>query len=433
MSPVLKSLPILPLYRAATAGVAPLTPLLLYWRSQHGKEDPKRLSERFGRSTLVRPPGRLAWLHGASVGESIALLPLIERLAARGFKILISTGTTASAAIMAARLPAGSVHQYLPLDVGKYVANFLDHWRPDLALIAESEFWPNLFFETQRRGIPMVLVNARMSARSFRRWQPLAAACADLMRRVDLCLAQSQEDAERFAALGAPHVHVTGNLKYDVSPPPADPSSLARLAARIGTRPTWVAASTHPGEEDIAFGVHRALLNRFPDLLTIVVPRHVRRGADVASQAEAKGLVPLRRSLDSAGTPLPHVYIADTMGELGLFYRLAHVAFLGKSLVGSGGQNPIEAAKLGCATLHGPHVGNFAEVYRILDEARAAGCVGDSDTLARALGILLADGAKARKMSRSASDTMKRLGGATNRIMKAIEPHIAQLMIDQCA
>jgi len=433
LSSVLRSLPILPIYRVATTGVAPLTPLFLYWRSRQGKEDPARLGERLGRASAARPSGRLAWLHGASVGESIALLPLVEKLAARGFKILLSTGTTTSAAVMASRLPVGSIHQYLPLDIGRYVASFLDHWHPDLALIAESEFWPNLFFEVQQRRIPMALVNARMSARSFRRWLPLASSCSDLMSRVDLCLAQSDADAERFAALGAPHVVVAGNLKYDVPPPPADPATLARLAARIGTRPTWVAASTHPGEEEIALAVHRALLTRFPDLLTIIVPRHARRGAEIAAQAHSRGIAALRRSLDTTPAPLPAVYIADTTGELGLFFRLSRVAFIGKSLVGSGGQNPIEAAKLGCATLHGPHVDNFAEVYKILDDARGAGCVGDGDTLARALSILLADAAKVRKMARAASETMKRLGGATNTIMKAIEPHIAQLMVDQCA
>jgi 3-deoxy-D-manno-octulosonic-acid transferase len=430
---VLKSLPLLPLYRAATAGVAPLTPLFLYWRSQQGKEDPARIGERFGRSCLARPNGRLAWLHGASVGESVALLPLIESLAARGFKILLSTCTTSSAAVMAARLPAGSIHQYLPLDVGKYVASFLDHWRPDLALIAESELWPNLFFGVQQRRIPMALVNARMSERSFNRWQPVVASGADLMQRVDLVFAQTQDDAERFVVLGAPRVMIAGNLKYDVAPPPADPATLARLAARVGARPTWIAASTHPGEEEIALWTHRALLARFPDLLTIIVPRHPSRGPEIAAQAEARGLAPLQRSRDTLALPLPQVYIGDTMGELGLFFRLAKVAFIGKSLVGSGGQNPIEAAKLGCATLHGPHVENFAEVYKTLDDARGAGCVGDGDTLVRALAILLADTGKVRKMARAASDTMQRLGGATNRIMKAIEPHIAQLMVDQCA
>jgi 3-deoxy-D-manno-octulosonic-acid transferase len=433
LKPVLKSLSILPVYRAATTGVAPLTPLLLHWRSRQGKEDPARLKERIGKPSMERPRGRLAWLHGASVGESVALLPLVEKLTARGFKVLISTGTITSAAVMAARLPAGAVHQYLPLDVAKYMAGFLDHWQPDLALIAESEIWPNLFFEIRQRRIPLVLVNARMSHRSFRRWRLVPASCRDLLGNVDLCLAQSQEDAERFAFLGAPHVLVTGNLKYDVAPPPADPNDLAQLAGRIGARPAWVAASTHPGEDEIALSVHRQLQARFPNLLTIIAPRHARRGVEIAALAGARGETFLQRTQDSAAATIPGVYIADTMGELGLFFRLAHIAFLGKSLVGAGGQNPIEAAKLGCAILHGPNVGNFAEVYQILDEAHGAGRIGNADTLARALAILFTDAAKLRKMSRAAGETVERLGGASNMIMKAIEPHIAQLLADRAA
>jgi 3-deoxy-D-manno-octulosonic-acid transferase len=430
---VLKALPFLPIYRATTAGVAPLMPLLLYWRSQQGKEDPARLEERFGRPSIPRPRGRLAWLHGASVGESIALLPLIEKLAARRFQILLTTGTTTSAAVMAARLPAGSLHQYLPLDIGKFMGDFLDYWRPDLGLIAESEVWPNLFFEARRRRIPMALVNARMSPRSFRRWRPLAASLSDLLGGLDLCLAQSAEDAERFIALGVAHVQVAGNLKYDVAPPPADPKMLAHMAGRIGTRPTWVAASTHPGEDEIVLSVHRKLAARFPSLLTIIVPRHARRGAEIAALAQAKGFACLLRTQDVTAAPLGEVYIADTIGELGLFFRLAHIAFLGKSLVGSGGQNPIEAAKLGCAVLHGPLVGNFSEAYKILNDAQGACRVEDADALARAVAALLSDAAKLRKMSRIASETVKRLGGASNRIMEALEPQIAQLLLNQCA
>jgi 3-deoxy-D-manno-octulosonic-acid transferase len=430
---VLKALPFLPIYRATTAGIAPLMPLLLYWRSQQGKEDPARLEERFGRPSIPRPRGRLAWLHGASVGESIALLPLIEKLAARRFQILLTTGTTTSAAVMAARLPAGALHQYLPLDIGKYMGDFLDYWRPDLALIAESEVWPNLFFEARRRRIPMVLVNARMSPRSFRRWRPLAASFSDLLRGLDLCLAQSTEDAERFTALGAAHVLVAGNLKYDVPPPPADPKMLAQMAGRIGTRPTWVAASTHPGEDEIVLSVHRKLAARFPSLLTIIVPRHARRGGEIAALAQAKGFAALQRTQDVSAAPLGEVYVADTTGELGLFFRLAHIAFLGKSLVGSGGQNPIEAAKLGCAVLHGPLVGNFTEAYKILNDAQGAYRVEDADALARAVAALLSDASKLRKTSRVASETIKRLGGASNRIMEALEPQIAQLLLNQCA
>lgn len=427
-------LPIFPFYRAASASLAPLSPLLAYYRCRRGQEDPARVGERFGYPSLARPEGRLAWFHGASVGESLALLPLLEYLAGRGFNVLLSTGTTAAAAVVAPRLPAGAFHQYLPFDVPKFLVRFLDHWRPDLALVAESEIWPNLFTEIKRRAIPLILVNARMSPQSFQRWRRLPGFIGSLLESVDLCLAQSDADGERFNDLGMRRVQVVGNLKYDVLAPPADPQKLALLAGRIGARPTWVAASIHPGEDEAAIAVHEALASRFAGLLTIIVPRHPRRGSEIADLAAARGVTALQRSCEPYPISLPGLYIADTTGELGLFYRLASASFLGKSLIDrGGGQNPIEAAKLGCAVLHGPHVGNFAEVYRALDEARGAAEIGDANALARVLAVLFADTGKLRKMSRAASEAVERLGGAAAATMAAIEPHIAQAMVNQHA
>ncbi len=427
-------LPILPLYRAVSAGLAPLSPLFAYYRCRRGLEDPARVGERFGCPSLTRPRGPLAWFHGASVGESLALLPLLEHLAGRGFNILLSTGTATAAAVVAPRLPAGAFHQYLPFDIPKFLVRFLDHWHPDLAFIAESEIWPNLFTEVRHRGIPLILVNGRISQQSFQRWRRAPGFVARLLDGVDLCLAQSEADGERFADLGMRCVQVVGNLKYDVLAPPADPHALAFLAARIGARPTWVAASTHPGEDAIVIAVHQALGSYFTDLLTIVVPRHPRRGGEIVGLAAERGVQALRRSRETHAASLPGIYIADTAGELGLFYRLASASFLGKSLVGrGGGQNPVEAAKLGCAVLHGPHVGNFTEVYRVLDDARGAAQIGDADTLARVLAVLFADRGKLRRMSRAASEAVERLGGAAAATMAAIEPHIAQTMVNQRA
>ncbi|MGO9133557.1 MAG: 3-deoxy-D-manno-octulosonic acid transferase [Methylovirgula sp.] len=414
--------------------MAPLSPLLAYYRCRKGQEDPARVGERFGYPSLARPSGQLAWFHGASVGESLALLPLLEHLAGRGFNVLLSTGTMAAAAVVAPRLPPGAFHQYLPFDVPKFLVRFLDHWRPDLALVAESEIWPNLFTEIKSRSIPLILVNARMSPRSFHRWRRWPGFISGLLDSVDLCLAQSQADAERFSDLGMRRVQTVGNLKYDVHAPPADPRLLAALSARIGGRPTWVAASTHPGEDAIVIDAHERLAARFPGLLTIIVPRHARRGDEVAQLAATRRLSAAQRSRDPDPATLPDLYIADTIGELGLFYRLASASFLGKSLIGrGGGQNPIEAAKLGCAVLHGPHVGNFAEAYRALDEARGAAEITDAGGLSRVLGVLFSDTGKLRKMSRAATEAVDRLGGAAGVTMAAIEPHIAQAMVNQHA
>ncbi|MDH7796699.1 MULTISPECIES: 3-deoxy-D-manno-octulosonic acid transferase [unclassified Beijerinckia] len=423
------SLSLLGLYRSATTALLPLAPALLAWRQRQGKEEAARIGERSGVARTARPPGRLAWLHGASVGEAIALLPLVAKLRQQGLQVLVTTGTVTSARILDERLPAGAIHQYIPLDVCRFVRRFLDHWRPDLVLFAESELWPNALGEAHARRIPVILVNARLSQRSFDRWKKLPHTARQLLSHIDLCLAQSDADAARFSDLGAPRVLVGGNLKYDVAALPADPAEVARMQAMIGSRPLWLAASTHEGEEKIALAVHRQLGQRIPDLVTIIAPRHAERGAQIANLAAQDGLQPYQRSQGDAIPPGAQVYIADTMGELGLLYRLASIVFVGKSLAATGGQNPIEPAKLGAAILHGPHVGNFIEVYDELDRSGGALEVGDRDTLARTLLALMADGQRLRIMVRRAGETVAQLGGASDRIMGALEPYLLQLRV----
>jgi 3-deoxy-D-manno-octulosonic-acid transferase len=417
----------LSLYRSGSGLAVPLAPLLLAERARRGKEDRKRLGERRGETTRQRPRGRLAWLHGASVGETMALLPLVERLIERGVSVLVTSGTVTSARLLERRLPPGAVHQFVPLDFAPYARRFLDHWRPDLALVAESELWPNLILEADARRIPLVLVNGRMSERSYRRWQKLGDSIAALLGRFTLCLAQSPADAQRYAALGAPHVGVAGNLKYDVPPLPADPLKLSALRGLVGGRPVWVAASTHPGEEQAILGVHKVLGPRFPGLLTIIVPRHPQRGEEVAALASAASLRASRRSANAPPDGRTEVYVADTMGELGLFYRLAPLVFMGGSLVPHGGQNPIEPAKLGAAILHGTHVHNFTDVYATLDQAGGAVPVSSGEDLARLLERLMRDGPAARALARRATDSVGSLSGASSRIMTEIEPLLQRL------
>ena len=418
-------------YRVLTAGLSPLAPLLLQWRLARGKEDGSRLRERLGYASLTRPGERLAWLHGASVGESLALMPVVERMTARGFRVLLTTGTTSSAAILETRLPAGAAHQYVPWDAPRFVRRFLEHWRPNLVLIAESELWPNLLHEVHARSIPLMLVNARLSQRSFERWLKAPGLIRAMLSRVDLTLAQTEDDARRFEYLGAPRVQVAGNLKYDVAALPVDSTELARLRVAIGARPVWLAASTHPGEEVIAAEVHAMLRQAMPNLLTIVAPRHAIRGAEIAGLAARRGIAAVQRSLGNSLDSGTAFYVADTMGELGLFYRLANVVFVGKSLGGaSGGQNPIEAAKLGATVLHGPHVANFAEVYRALDEAHGALEVHDAQSLAEALHGVLSDPALLRQMAGAAGDTVGAFSGATDAILLALEPWIMQMQVE---
>ena len=428
------SLPMtLRVYQRLSSAMLPLAPALIKRRLKQGKEDPARIGERRGMSKDVRPHGPLVWIHGASVGEVLAAVGLIEKLRALNMRILLTSGTVTSAAIVAKRFPADIIHQYVPYDSPRYVARFLDHWRPSLALFIESDLWPNLILASAARRLPMVLINGRMSQRSLPRWRRMAGTISALLGRFDVCLAQSRLDAERFTALGSRNVLTTGNLKLDVAAPAADPAKLERLMSVTRGRPVIVAASTHPGEEEILIEAHRTLAGFFPSLLTVIVPRHSHRGEAVTRMVEASGHHGALRSREELPTAATDIYVADTMGELGLFYRLAPIVFMGGSLVEHGGQNPVEAVKLGAAVVHGPHVFNFTDVYEALDGAGGAKSADTQDALVKQLGQWLADPA-ARDLSIAAAErVVVQLGGALDRTLAALEPYLLQLRLEMGA
>ncbi|MEO8318228.1 MAG: 3-deoxy-D-manno-octulosonic acid transferase [Bradyrhizobium sp.] len=420
-------------YRKLSSAMVPFSPALINRRLKLGKEDPARVGERRGVSADVRPVGPLVWIHGASVGEVLAAAALIEKLRALNLRILLTSGTVTSAAIVAKRFPPDVIHQYVPYDSPRYVARFLDHWRPSLALFIESDLWPNLILSSAARRLPMVLINGRMSHRSFPRWRRVSGTISALLGRFELCLAQSRLDGERFAALGSRNVTVTGNLKLDVPAPPADAGKLERLMSVTRGRPVVVAASTHPGEEEILVETHKTLAGFFPKLLTVIVPRHADRGEAIARMIAASGLNAALRSREELPTAATDIYVADTMGEMGLFYRLAPIVFMGGSLVAHGGQNPIEAVKLGASVVHGPHVFNFTDVYETLDAAGGARKADTQEALVKQLGQLLAD-PKAREVQLAASErVVEQLGGALERTLTALEPYLLQLRIEMGA
>jgi 3-deoxy-D-manno-octulosonic-acid transferase len=404
-------------YQKLSSAALPLAPALIKRRLRLGKEDPARIGERRGVSQDTRPHGPLVWIHGASVGEVLA----------------VTSGTVTSATIVAKRFPADIIHQYVPYDSPRYVARFLDHWRPSLALFIESDLWPNLILSSAARRLPMVLINGRMSHRSFPRWRRIAGTISALLGRFEVCLAQSRVDAERFAALGSRNVVTTGNLKLDVPAPPADPAKLERLMAVTRGRPIIVAASTHPGEEDILLEAHRKLAGSFPSLLSVIVPRHPNRGEAIAQAMVSSGRQVALRSHDELPTAATEIYVADTMGELGVFYRLAPIVFMGGSLVRHGGQNPIEAIKLGASIVHGPHVFNFTDVYEALDRAGGARLADRPETLAKQLGRLLADPAARESALAASGRVVGELGGALDRTMIALEPYLLQLQLEMGA
>jgi len=290
---VADSLPMtLRVYRSLSSAVVPFAPALIRQRLRLGKEDPERIAERRGLTRDIRPRGPLVWIHGASVGEVLAAAALIERLRALNLRILLTSGTVTSAAIVAKRFPPDVIHQYVPYDSPRFVRRFLDHWRPSLALFIESDLWPNLILSSAARRLPMVLINGRMSQRSFPRWRRVSNTISALLGTFDVCLAQSQTDAERFSVLGCRNVVTTGNLKLDLPAPPADPAKLDRLMAVTRGRPIIVAASTHPGEEEILIEAHKTLAGFFPQLLTVIVPRWpvVHTSAPLARQRSTTSL-----------------------------------------------------------------------------------------------------------------------------------------------
>ncbi|HEY9215934.1 MAG TPA: 3-deoxy-D-manno-octulosonic acid transferase [Ancylobacter sp.] len=426
-----RSTALIRLYRVGTWLATPFVRLLLARRLKRGKEDPTRLRERYGIASAPRPKGPLVWLHGASVGEMLAVLPLMDRLRARGFKVLLTSGTLTSAKLAASRLPPDIVHQFVPLDSPIFVRRFLKHWRPDLVLLVESELWPNLLIEVNARRTPLVLVNARMSPKSYGNWSRLSRSVAALLARVDLSLAQAPDDGERLAQLGAPRVVVTGNLKFDAPPPPVDIVAFDALRHASANRVVMVAASTHPGEEEIIIEAHQRLAKELPNLLTIIAPRHPERGLDVVRLANDAGSPAVLRSdgyLPDRGT---QIYVADTIGELGIFYRLATVALLGGSLVRHGGQNPIEPIKLDTAILHGPHITNFSDIYTRLDANLGAAPVTDARSLAASAYMLLADGVSRQRMIEAGQTTISTFGGALDRTLAAIDPYLVQIRLER--
>ncbi len=414
-------------YRMAAILAQPFLPLFLANRERKGLEDGSRMAERRGFPSRARPGNSLAWVHGASVGEVISLLPVVERLTQRGIRVLVTSGTRSSATLIARRLPPGAFHQFMPLDTPRYIRRFLNHWRPDIALFAESELWPTSIIELCASDVPLILVNARMSDKSFNRWQRFPGTIRSLLRCITLCLTQSLEDAHRYARLGAPHVAVTGNLKFDAPAPPADQRAVAQMSGLIAGRPVWLAASTHPGEDEIVLSAHIALMQRYPDLLTIIAPRHPHRGRDIAALADQAGLSSALRSEGLLPDQAVQVYIADSIGEMGIFYRLSPVVAMGGSFVPHGGQNPIEPIKLGASILHGPHIHNFKEVYSFLDHEGGALLVSDGQYLAEAVADMLASPDLMRDMARAGLETVSSLSGAIERTVRSIEPFVARI------
>lgn len=409
-------------YAAATALAQPLAPAILRRRAVQAREDPARLDERLGRAGTPRPSGPLAWLHGVSVGESVSLLPLVQALGAArpDLVILVTSGTRTAAETMARRLPEGAIHQYVPIDAPGAVRRFLDHWRPDLAVFVESELWPNLILDAQARGVKLALVSARMTEGSAGGWARAPAAARHLLDAFDLVLPQDEATAGRLAYLGA-RIDGRLNLKRVGRALPHDADELARMKTALGGRKVVLAASTHPGEEALVAQAFQTATQGGPPALLAVVPRHPDRGAAVAGELTALGLRVTRRG--AGEEPDAEAYVADTLGELGLFFRLADVTVMGGSfLPGIGGHNPLEPARLGAAILTGPHVFNAADIYGEMLAEVAAIEAADGAALDRHLRGLLDNPVIARRIGEAALAYSARQGAALDQALTKLLP-----------
>lgn len=401
------------LYRLIQIFLLPLVVVFFAWRLMQGKEIAARWPERLGWAAQPRPAGSLVWLHGASVGEMLSLLPLAEALRAEGVHVLMTSGTRTSATLVQKRAPAGVIHQFLPFDLWPCVALFLAHWRPDVAVFVESEFWPELLYQTPRP----VLVNARISDKSYPTYLKFNRFFRPFLQNIQAALAQRPADAERLQALGVADVHVGGNLKYDVPPPACDEAVLANFQQQFAKQPVLVFASTHEGEEDMVRAMVQRLGQDVPDLLTVIVPRHPERGGQLA---RTYGWPQRSKKM---GLPSRGIYLADTLGELGLWFRLADVVVVGGSLVPHGGHNPLEPLKLSKVTLTGPHMFNFKDMVPQLAAEGVLYVAKDLADLEKEVHSYLKNKKKQKAQVQRIDAHMPALSGATHIALEMVKKH----------
>ena len=417
-------------YRILQTVLSPFIDVYLRYRKVIGKEDKKRFPERLGKAGIARPQGNLVWIHAASIGESVSVLPLLTAIRQKypSINILMTTGTVTSAKLLEKKLPKDIIHQFVPVDMHYAVKRFVAHWRPDLAIWVESELWPNLVCNTSQTGCPMLLINARMSDESLVKWKKHKPLADNIFGCFTLCLAQNEKEADKFLHAGIKNSIAAGNLKYESPSLPSDPENTANLIRMIGNRRIWVASSTSRGEEEIAALTHIKLAEKYPDLLTIIAPRHPNRMAEIRTMLEAKGLNTSVRSQGDDVHADTQIYLADTIGELGIFYRLSNIVFMGGSLVDHGGQNPLEPARLNCAILSGPTIYNFEEIYADMKAANAVIIVNNKDELLEQLDQLLSNSKMQDIYADHASHFIESKTGVIDNYLKLLDPYLKPLV-----
>ncbi len=412
------------IYRILTRMFSPFLPIYLKRRLEKGKEDAERLNERFGKSSIERPKGKLIWLHGASVGEVLSLQSLIAKMTEifPQASILLTSGTVSSAKMMAEKLPPKAFHQYIPIDTPDAVESFLDHWQPDMVLWAESDLWPNMLMEIQKRQISATLINGRMSKKSCKNWKRMFGFGAEILKTFQLCLVQNENEAEHFSSIGGHNVYAVGNLKYASKPLDCHEGDFRELVRVLDERPSCLYASTHQGEEALAIRIHKRLKHRFSNNLTIIAPRHPERRQEIIDLCEAEGLKYSCRSKGEFPSMEDDVLIADTFGELGLFYRAISLVVIGGSFVPHGGQNPIEAGRLECQILYGPHMHNFVTICEDFEDVSAARRIPDEDALFEEIHHLYFNPVEGQKLSDNARRLTENKSHIIDNILQELYP-----------
>lgn len=416
------------LYTTLLYLIQPLIWIRLWVRGRKAPAYRKRWGERYGFYRKTLTPGGIM-LHSVSVGETLAAIPLVRALRHRypDLSITVTTMTPTGSERVLSAFGSDVQHVYLPYDLPDAISRFLDKVDPKLVLIMETELWPNLIAALHKRNVPLVIANARLSARSAAGYARLGKFVQTLLRRITLIAAQNEEDGERFIALGAKRnqLAVTGSLKFDISVTPQLATKAITLRRQWAPhRPVWIATSTHEGEESIMLDAHRKLLATFPDLLLILVPRHPERFPDTINLVRQAGLSYITRSSGDVPSPDTQVVVGDTMGELMLLYGIADLAFVGGSLVERGGHNPLEAAAHAIPVLMGPHTFNFKDICARLDEASGLITVIDAASLVKEISSLLTDEDYRNFYGRHAVEVLYQNQGALQRMLQLLEPYL---------
>lgn len=411
-------------YRLLSTVLEPLIYVWLKMRQRRGKESRQRFTERLGKASIERPNGKLVWIHCASVGESQSALQLIETILDTypHVFVLVTTGTVTSADYMQKRLPEKAIHQFVPVDVPRYVKRFLKYWQPDVGLWFESELWPNLVVQAGHAHVKMILVNGRMSERSIARWRKWPLFIRTLLRQFQQLLVQTEQDKMAYESLGGVHVKVTGNLKFAARPLPVDEQALQALQQEIDRRPVWLAASTHEGEEIIAGHVHAVVQKKYKEILTIIVLRHPNRMQNVYDSLHEMGFRVAVRSKQDKIYPDTDIYLVDTLGELGLFFRMTEIIFMGGSLAEIGGHNLLEPAQLSSVVLHGPHMFLQQDIMDAFRQAQASIEVKDEDALANQITALLNDGQLRKDYIQKTATVAASKAEVLETVTQALEP-----------